>query len=310
MSGMDGEEQHPLSVDQFRAELEVFSGPLDLLLHLIRQEEVDIFEVPLARITDRYLAAVRTMEFFDINVAAEFLVVAATLMEIKSRTLLPPDPTAQEEEEDDAGIELVRRLIEYKEFREAAEHLGERVRAQSEKFPRPRLRPTDEASEEPEPESLLEELVVWDLMEAFAQVVAQTRLAPSTRVIRSDVPLSVYMDEVLRTVRLSRGPVDFLDFFRDESTRPRIVGIFLSLLELYRRKLILVTELDGGLVISLRDPEEPIPQPESQEAVPDNRQPTTDNAVTAEHEHEHEQEHEQEQEHEDDAGQGPPPPVR
>jgi chromatin segregation and condensation protein Rec8/ScpA/Scc1 (kleisin family) len=236
-------------------------------------------------------------------------VVAATLMEIKSRTLLPPDPTAQEEDEDDAGIELVRRLIEYKEFREAAEHLGERVRAQSEKFPRPRLRPTDEASEEPEPESLLEELVVWDLMEAFAQVVAQTRLAPSTRVIRSDVPLSVYMDEVLRTVRLSRGPVDFLDFFRDESTRPRIVGIFLSLLELYRRKLVLVTELDGGLVISLRDPEEPIPQSDDAEAVtnneqqatnnaavPDNRQPTTDNAFAAEHEHE--------QEHEDDAGQG------
>jgi len=243
-------------VDRFRAELEVFSGPLDLLLHLIRQEEVDIFEVPLACITDRYLAAVRTMEFFDINVAAEFLLVAATLMEIKSRTLLPPDPTAEEDEEDDAGVELVRRLLEYKEFREAADHLGERVKAQSEKFPRPRAHLPEEETREPERETLLAELAVWDLMAAFAEVVEQTRLSPGTRVIHSDVPLSVYIDEVLQTMRLAQGPVDFVDFFRSESTRPRIVGVFLALLELYRRRLILVVETDGALQVALRDPEE------------------------------------------------------
>jgi segregation and condensation protein A len=259
-----------LSPDQFRAELEVFSGPLDLLLHLIRQEEVDIFEVPLARITDRYLAAVRTMEFFDINVAAEFLVVAATLMEIKSKTLLPPDPTAEEDEEDDPGVELVRRLIEYKEFREAADHLGERVKAPAEKFPRPRALPADAGSEQPEPESLLEELAVWDLMAAFAEVIEQTRLVPSTRIIHSDVPLSVYMDEVLQVVRLARGPVDFLDFFRDENSRPRIVGIFLALLELFRRKLIQVVEIDGTLEICLREPE-PEAAAETDEPPPDAR---------------------------------------
>ncbi len=93
-------------------------------------------------------------------------------------------------------------------------------------------------------------------MAAFAEVVEQTRLAPSTRVITSDVPLSVYVDEVIHTVRLSRGPVAFLDFFRDEVTRPRVVGIFLALLELYRRRLIHVTELDGTLQVTLRDPEE------------------------------------------------------
>ncbi len=255
-----------LSVEQFRAELEVFSGPMDLLLHLIRQEEVDIFEVPLARITDRYLAAVRTMEFFDINVAAEFLVVAATLMEIKSRTLLPPDAAGEEDEEDDPGVELVRRLIEYKEFREAAEHLGERVKAQAEKFPRPRVRPPEDGSEEAEPETLLGELAVWDLMAAFAEVVEQTRLAPSTRVITSDVPLSVYIDEVLHTVRLERGPVGFLDFFRHDVTRPRVVGIFLALLELYRRRLIQVTELDGTLRVVLREPEEEGDTPTDQDA--------------------------------------------
>jgi len=228
-----------LSVERFRAELEVFSGPLDLLL----------------RITDRYLAAVRTMEFFDINVAAEFLVVAATLMEIKSRTLLPPDPSDEAEEEDDPGVELVRRLIEYKEFREAAEHLEVRAKTQAQKHRRPPLRPADESTEEPE--ALLEELAVWDLMAAFAEVIEQTRLKPtSARIIHGDVPVSVYMDEVLSVVRRSRGPVDFLDFFRRESERPRIVGIFLALLELFRRRLIMVTETaDGSLSISLREPE-------------------------------------------------------
>ncbi len=225
-------------------------------MHLIRREEVDIFEVPLARITDRYLAAVRTMEFFDINVAAEFLVVAATLMEIKSRTLLPPEAAGEEDEEDDPGVELVRRLIEYKEFREAADHLGERVKAQAEKFPRPRVRLPEGEPEEAEPEALLGELAVWDLMAAFSEVVEQTRLAPSTRIITGDVPLSVYIDEVLQTVRLARGPVAFLDFFRHELTRPRVVGVFLALLELYRRRLILVAELDGTLQVTLRDPEE------------------------------------------------------
>jgi segregation and condensation protein A len=252
---------------------------------------VDIFEVPLARITDRYLAAVRTMEFFDINVAAEFLVVAATLMEIKSKTLLPPDPAAEEEDEDDPGVELVRRLIEYKEFREAAEHLGERATEQAHTFPRPRSRPADDEAEQDEPESLLGELAVWDLMAAFAEVVEQTRIVPSTRIIHGDVPLSVCIDEVLRTVRLARGPVDFLDFFRLESTRPRVVGIFLALLELYRRRLILVTEAGGTLQISLREPEDDCElriadcgfegeRPPDAEAISENRQPSTDNSLT------------------------------
>jgi segregation and condensation protein A len=217
---------------------------------------VDIFEVPLARITDRYLAAVRTMEFFDINVAAEFLVVAATLMEIKSRTLLPPDPAGEEAAEDDPGVELVRRLLEYKDFREAAEHLGERVKAQAEKFPRPRAALPEDAEAQKEPETLLSEVAVWDLMAAFAEVVEQTRFVPTTRVITGDVPLSVYIEEVIQTVRLARGPVAFLDFFRRENTRQRVVGIFLSLLELYRRRLILVTELDGTLQVTLREAED------------------------------------------------------
>ncbi len=249
-----------VSLEQFRAELDVFSGPLDLLLHLIKQEEVDIFEVRVSHITDRYLGAIRAMEFFDVNVAADFLVVAATLMEIKSRTLLPP-AEADGEDEEDPGVELVRRLLQYKEFKEAAEDLEERARARMVRFARPR--PPTAESEEPGPDALLEELQVWDLMAAFAEVVQQTRLKSSPRVIRSDLPVSTYVAEVVRQLRARGGELGFLDLFRDESTRERIVGIFLALLELVRRGRIHLEQADSrarSIRIRLRQ-EDPAEQP-------------------------------------------------
>lgn len=235
-------QRNPLTPENFRAELEVFSGPLDLLLHLIRQEEVDILEVPLARITDRYLAAMRTMEFFDVNVAADFLVVAATLMEIKSRSLLPAAVAEEEDEQEDPGAELVRRLIEYKEFKEAADHLEERAREQGTRFRRARSPVPGQQADEPP--ALLEDLAVWNLMAAFAEVVEQTQLRRPAEIVQSDVPVSAYMDEVLATLHRSGEPTAFLDFFTHERSRARIIGIFLALLELVRRKAIHVQ--DGG----------------------------------------------------------------
>ena len=253
-----------LSVDRFRAELEVFSGPLDLLLHLIKQEEVDIAEVQVAKITDRYLAAIRAMEFFDVNVAAEFLVVAATLMEMKSRMLLPPAPQDEGSEEEDPGAELVRRLLEYKEFKEAADHLAERAEQQTDKFPRGQPPEQVEEAVKEEPGALLEDLAVWDLLTAFAEVVEQTQLRRPAEIVRADVPLGVYIGEVLSTLRSSPGPVDFLEFFRHERSRARIIGVFLALLELVRRKAILVQERTGdgwGVEISLREDEEFVEEP-------------------------------------------------
>jgi segregation and condensation protein A len=242
---MEADAGHELSLEKFRAELDVFSGPLDLLLHLIKQEEVDIFEVSVSRITERYLAAVRTMQFFDVNVAAEFLVVASTLTEIKSKTLLPPTPGEEEEEEEDAGAELVRRLLEYKEYKDAAGHLAERAEAHGEKFPRARV-PTPGLEEEGEPpEVLLEDLAVWDLMAAFGEVIEQTQLRRPAEIVRSDMPVSAYIEEVLAVLRRAGGPVEFLEFFIHERSRARIVGIFLALLELVRRKELEVHQRDG-----------------------------------------------------------------
>lgn len=251
------EEGHSqLILERFRAELEVFSGPLDLLLYLIKQEEVDIFEVSLARITERYLAAVRTMEFFDVNVAAEFLVVAATLTEIKSRTLLPPAEVEEDEQEEDPGAELVRRLLEYKEYKEAAGHLGDRAREQGVKFPRGRGAGDATEPEEAADEALLEDLAVWDLMAAFAEIIEQTQLRSRTEIVRSSVPVSVYIDEVLATLRAAGRAAEFVEFFEHERSRARVIGIFLALLELARRKAIRVKERKKGgwhIEISLRD---------------------------------------------------------
>ena len=236
----DGPALQPVTLEGFRAELEVFSGPLDLLFYLVKQAEVSIFEVQVSRVTERYLAALRTMEFFDVNVAADFLVVAATLMEIKSRTLLPPSHD-EDEEEEDPGAELVRHLLQYKEIKETAEGLSERAREQNTRFPRPPS-PLPGGIEEAPPEALLEDLTTWDLMAAFSEVVEQTRLAPPAQIVRSDVPVSVYVAEVVEHLRAAAGPVDFLDFFRHERSRERIIGVFLALLELCRRKVIHVEE--------------------------------------------------------------------
>jgi segregation and condensation protein A len=239
------EEPESISLEGFRAELEVFDGPLDLLLHLVKQQEVDIMEVSLAQVTDRYLAAVRTLQVFDVNQAAEFLTVAAQLMEIKSRLLLPSSPIDEDEDEDDPGMQLIRRLLEYKEFREAADHLEEKAEERSNRFARPRTKVDLDEEDEPDPAELLEDVAVWDLMMAFSRVMEQTSMEPRSHIIRSEVPLSVYIDEVVGHMRRRSGSVAFMDFFMEECTRPRIVGIFLALLELVRRRSVQIHSSTG-----------------------------------------------------------------
>jgi len=243
-----------ISPSQFRAEMDVFVGPMDLLLHLVQQKEVDITEVALAETTDRYLAAVKTMDVFDINVAGEFLVVAATLIELKSRCLLP-SPPATDEDEDDPGAELVRRLLEYKEFKQAAGHLGERADERADRWARPRQHIEADPDDQQDPAALIEDLATWDLMVAFARVLEQTTVQTTGRVLRSDIPVSVYIEEVTAHLRNSDRPVTFLDFFAEERTRPRIIGVFLALLELVRRRAINVSVDDSGeLAIHLCGP--------------------------------------------------------
>src|SRR3989338_3896376 len=107
----------------YKLKLEIFEGPLDLLLYLIKKDQVNIYDIPIAQVTKQYMEYLEMLKMLDLDIVGDFLVMAATLMQIKSRMLLPPDPTAQEAEEEDPRDELVRRLLEYKKFKEIAEEL-------------------------------------------------------------------------------------------------------------------------------------------------------------------------------------------
>jgi segregation and condensation protein A len=239
-----------LSVDSFRAELDVFSGPLDLLLYLIKREEVDILEIPVSHITDQYLAAMEAFQAFDVNMAAEFLVMAATLMDIKSRCLLPD---SLEEEEDDPRDDLVKQLLQYRRFKRAADNLEKLAEKQSLKWPRVPP-PVEEEEGSVGLEELLNGVSLWDLVSVYAEVIRQIETAAPRNIVYDDVPVSEYMEEVMDVVERRDGEVRFLDFFHRDRSRGRIIGIFLALLELLKQSRVRIGQSgtdDGDIVVYL-----------------------------------------------------------
>ena len=225
-------EVQAISLGDFRAELDVFSGPLDLLLHLIRREELDILEISISEITDSYLSVLKAMRMFDINIAAEFLVMAATLMDIKSRSLLP-DPIDAEEEED-PGDELIHQLLEYKRFKQIASRLSELAERQS--MTCPRRPPVGEKQEQDiEVETLLSDIDIWDCVSAYAEVIRQIEISGPRHIVYDEVPVARYMEEVMEALEREGGENNVLEFFRRDRSRSRIIGVFLALLELLRQ---------------------------------------------------------------------------
>ncbi|NLX05607.1 MAG: segregation/condensation protein A [Phycisphaerae bacterium] len=225
--------------DDYRVELDIYNGPLDLLLYLIRKEEVDIYDIPIARITDQYLAYVRYLQELDPNLAGEFLVLAATLMEIKSRTLLPREPETEEENGDDLDprTELVRQLLEYKRFKDAASWLGEAADEQSQKFARVPVLPQVGAEE-----LELEDVQIWDLVEAFGRLLQQTLAGPPIHDAgEDDTPLALYQADIVD--RLKReGPMTFSRVFEGRKRRVEMIGLFIAMLELIRQGMIQIEQ--------------------------------------------------------------------
>jgi segregation and condensation protein A len=240
-SRAEGEQDRGL--DGFRANVAVFSGPLDLLLYLIKRNEVDVLEIPVSEITEQYLQVLRAMQMFDVNMAADFLVMAATLMDIKARMLLPR--TLDEEgQEVDPRDDLIRQLLQYKQFRAAADKLASMAAARALRFSR--LTPPPE--EEPPPQDvgeLLKDVTIWDLVSRYAEVVRQVEVHRPAHIVYDEVPLEAYMDEVME--RLSGAPcgLRFLDLFVEDSSRPRIIGVFLALLELVRQRKVVLEQSEG-----------------------------------------------------------------
>ncbi len=236
----------------YRVNLDIFAGPLDLLLYLVRKEEVDIYDIPLGQDHRPIPAIPGMLKQLDIDLAGDFLVMAATLIEIKSAMLLPkaePEQMAQ----DDAGdprAELIRQLLEYKKFKDAANLLDAAAERQQERFGRPaslisRLAP------EAEPEVDMDRVSIWDLLEAFDAVCKATGTPHYTGHIRDDTPIDLYQIEVLHRLQ-TEGPLTFERIFEGKPNRLVMVGLFLSMLELIRSKLIAAEQPENSSQIFVR----------------------------------------------------------
>lgn len=219
---------------EYKVALDVYSGPLDLLLYLIRREEVDIHDIPIARITEQYLAYVELIQSLDAETASDFLLLAATLMEIKSRTLLPHPPAEEIDDElIDPRLELVHQLLEYKKYKDAAMALETSATERAMRYARPAIEP-------PQPEDVeLEHVEVWDLFEAFKRILEQTGHGAQAvhRVEIDDTPISLHEDDILDSLRRAGGTQPFEVIFAGRS-RGEMIGLFLALLELIRQRMV------------------------------------------------------------------------
>jgi segregation and condensation protein A len=213
--------------DTLKLVLGEFAGPLDLLLYLIRQEQVSIYDIPIARITDEYLRYLRLMQGMDITMASDFLVMAAQLIEIKSRMLLPRDPTVsvEELESDDPRRELVERLLEHQKYKAAAEMLWSRATVEHAVYTRA---PLETDKENPEVSA-----GAFDLLRVFQQILARRKEEVLMEIERDEVTMAEMLER-LRNMIYSAGELNMRDFFERAGTRRELVLAFLSVLELVR----------------------------------------------------------------------------
>ena len=236
----------------FRIALPNFEGPLDLLLHLIKEHKLDIFDIPIALITQKYLEYLERMRELNLDIAGEFLVMASSLAHIKSRLLLPrqeqpPQEAETPEEQGDPRAELVRRLLDYQKYKEAAETLGRQDILDRDVFPR---RVAHDAVPIPDEEVGLQEISVYKLIEALDRVLQEAAPKFQHEVVRERVSLSQAIQNIAARLR-TEEQVTFFALFEGQKTRQQIIITFLAMLEMVKLKLIRVYQEEGSLDILL-----------------------------------------------------------
>ncbi|GEL76113.1 segregation/condensation protein A [Tenuibacillus multivorans] len=218
----------------YQVKLDTFEGPLDLLLHLVNQYEIDIYDVPLREITDQYMNYIHTMQDLQLDIASEYLVMAATLLAIKSQMLLPKqDLDVEDEYEEDPREELIQRLIEYRKYKQASQELKEREMESNQIFTRS---PADLSEYESTVKvTQSEELTIVDLAQAFQKVLRRKKLLEplETTIQRQEISIDDRMDQVVDQLKKSNGKKKFEDLFQ-YSEKFEIVATFLALLELMK----------------------------------------------------------------------------
>lgn len=227
----------------YEIKLPVFEGPLDLLLHLIQKNEMDIYDIPIAMITEQYLDYLYYMQQLQLEIASEFLVMASTLLSIKSKMLLPRREETEfdeldglEYEEEDPREELIQRLLEYKKYKEIASQLREREAERSKVYTRPAedLTPYMNQNENP-----VSDVSLYDLIEAFQKVLSRAdEKDPVTRIERDEISVRDRMKEIYGLLEVAGGTIEFSRIFSGRVTRVEIVTTLLSLLELMKNKVV------------------------------------------------------------------------
>jgi len=239
-------------MQDYRIQLDTYSGPMDLLLYLIRREEVDIYDIPISRVLEQYIYYVRLLEELDPESVGDFMVMAATLMEIKSRMLLPRTLPEEGEGEDllDPRADLVRQLLAYRSVREAAGQLGERAELHLRRFGRPRVDGPDDNGDVD-----LEDVQIWDLLQAFNKLMASVGVRPAVHEVKyDDTPVTLHALDISDRLQRDGPSLPFSAIFEGR-TRSQMIGLFLALLELIRQKRVRVEQPDrfGQIFIHLLD---------------------------------------------------------
>lgn len=224
----------------FRIDLQSYRGPLDLLLYLVRKHEVDIRDIPIADITEQFLEYITVLQELDVNYVGDFLDMASSLIEMKSRLVLP---RADEEvaEVDDPRDELVERLLEYKKFKDAASMLEEKSRQWQQLYPR---MSDDLPPRKSNPASQpIQELELWDLVSAFGRIVRDRKAAQPSNIVYDDTPIHVYMKRI-HTKIIDTGPVALSQMFEAGMHKSALIGMFLAILELVRHHRVSTEQQD------------------------------------------------------------------
>ncbi len=254
MAGQAHSHRHDASTSgpmSFNVQLEIFRGPLDLLLYLVRKHEVEITDIPILTITEQFLEYMEILEQIDVNAVGDFLEMASTLIEIKSRLVLP---RGGEEEGDleDPRQDLVQRLLEYKKFRDAASLLEEQSREWQRHFSRQAIDlPPRERNLADQP---IHEVELWDLVSAFSRILRENSAQRPSNIVYDDTPIHVHMEQLLEQLK-NDGRIAFSELFQPGMHKSSLVGIFLACLELARHDNILCEQNDlfGEIWVILLD---------------------------------------------------------
>jgi segregation and condensation protein A len=242
--------------DLYKVRLENFYGPLDLLLHLVREHELEISTISISTVAEQYIAFIEALKDLDLDIAGEFLFTASTLMVIKSRNLLPPEVDEDEDDfgeeiEEDPGFELIQRLLEYKQYKDRSILMAELSKIRAKRFSRPRIR-FDEALDDEDDD--LVQLDIWEIVSHWARISSEIQHQDRTTILYTDIPIETFMESILS--RITSGErVSFKALLKGSRDRGVVIGNFLAILELGKQRQITLAQSDDGGDILLGEPD-------------------------------------------------------